>query len=80
MKYIISGIALCPVEVRVEVEAENPGEAIKLAVKKAHANRGGHVVANSEDTTHWEQWSPYVESSSPNNQGLTSRAQPEDCQ
>jgi hypothetical protein len=54
MKYIISGIALCPVKVRVEVEAENEGEAIKLAVKKAHANRADHVVVNSEDPTSWE--------------------------
>ena len=61
MKYKVEGYALCPVKVSVEVEADSESEALRLASKIAHDDRGRYVVANSEAPNNWEDWQPFVE-------------------
>lgn len=61
MKYKVSGMAFCALEIACEVEANSEAEAIKKAHAYANKNKSGCVVGNSADETHWWNWEPSAE-------------------
>ena len=61
MKYLVSGYCLVPTKAEVEVDAETPEQAVKLAKAKWKQDRRTLIVPGSDDESSACDWRPTAE-------------------
>jgi hypothetical protein len=61
MRYLVSGYCLVPVKAEIEVEADTPAQAMKLAKAEWKRDHRSLLVPGSDDEGSACDWHPTVE-------------------
>lgn len=61
MRYLVSGYCLVPMKAEVEVDAETPEQALKVAKAKWKKDRRSLIVQGSDDESSACDWRPAAE-------------------
>lgn len=62
MKYLVSGYCLVPMRAEVEVDAETPEQALRVATAKWEQDPRSLIVPGTEDESSACDWQPTAQS------------------